>query len=132
MEKKIKNQSNGCRITFRLTEEERRKLEDLLEKSTDRSISSLIRKSLFKGRITIVSYDSSLDRVMEKLSLIHKEIHNIGVNINQATRKLNAVIGQQANLLHAMEITRLYQQTDQKVTELLGIISKLSLKWLPE
>lgn len=119
------------RITFRLSGAEWQKLEGLRKKSNCKTFSSLIRKSLFGGRIRIITYDRSLDKTMEELAGIRKEIQSIGININQVTRRFHQSESQEGRLLSVMDITRLYQQTDQKITELFGIVSKLSERWLP-
>lgn len=131
MEKEQQKTEAGRRITFRLSHAEWQTLETLRRKSNCNTVSSLIRKSLFEGRIKLITYDRSLDMVMEELSKIRQQIQAIGVNINQVTRRFHNDSGAEAKLFSAMEITRLYQQTDLKVTELLGIISNLSKLWLP-
>lgn len=131
MERVQQKTEAGRRITFRLSCQEWQTLDTLRRKSNCRTVSSLIRKSLFDGSIKLITYDRSLDMVMEELSKIRQEIQAIGVNINQITRRFHTVSGAEAKLFSAMEITRLYQQTDLKVGELLGIISNLSKVWLP-
>lgn len=120
------------RITFRLSEKEWEKLQGLLVKSTCRSHSELIRKILFKGKITVHTHDRSLDMVMETLSGIRTELHAIGVNINQITRRYHTEKLPEERLVQVFEIGRLYRQTDKKVAELFIIITKLSKIWLPE
>lgn len=120
------------RITFRLTGPEWKTLVKLLEKSRHRSLSALLRAMLFKGKVTVVSHDDSLDTVMEKLSAIHTELHRIGVNINQVTNRFNAEKHPEKRLLQALEVQELYRKTGEKVEELIKIITNISYRWLPE
>lgn len=120
------------RITFRLTGKEWDKLVKILDSSPSRSLSELIRKALFEGKVIVISNDTSFDKAMEQLSGIRTELHRIGININQVTRRFHTEDLPEAKLFQAMEIVKLYQQTDLKVTELFTIIAKLSTRWLPE
>ena len=132
MKKEQQKPEAGRRITFRLSYAEWQNLDKLRRKSNCRTVSSLIRKLLFEGRIKLITYDRSLDKVMEELSAIREEIRAIGININQATRKLHQSSSAEGRIYSVMEITRLYQQTEQKVTALFTIVSNLSRRWLPE
>lgn len=120
------------KVFTRLGREKYDELAALLEKSRHRNMSSMLRDVLHSKKIVIENYDGTLDKVMEELGRIRSELHAIGVNINQVTRRFNQehLAGEQLN--QALEITKFYQQADQKVSELFEIISKLSLKWLPE
>src|SRR5690606_25362391 len=79
------------RLTVRLTEKERQRLEKLLDKSVYcRNMSELLREILFKKEVTVKTYDVSQKELIETLISIKKELHAIGVNINQVTRFFNS------------------------------------------
>lgn len=121
------------RVHVRLTKEKYEELCAILQQARGiKSLSQLLRYILDNKKIIAERYDSSLDKVMEQLSGIRKELQAIGNNINQVTRSLHIDQSQEGRLLKAMEIVKLYQQTDQKVTELFTLIASMSEKWLPE
>lgn len=121
------------RIHTRLTKEKYDELNALLKQSRGlHSLSELLRHILDHKIIVTRSYDASLDRVMEELSAIRKELQAIGVNINQVTRRFHTEDLPEGKLFQALEIAKLYQQADLKVTELFAVIAKLSEKWLPK
>lgn len=121
------------RIHTRLTKEKYDELSVLLKQSRSlHSLSELLRNILDNKKIIIETYDTSLDKVMEELSAIRKELQAIGININQVARAFHQTDMPEEKLFHALEIVKLYQQTDLKVTELFIIIATLSEKWLPK
>ncbi|OJV55383.1 MAG: hypothetical protein BGO31_20625 [Bacteroidetes bacterium 43-16] len=120
------------RITFRLGQKELERLDAMLARSNCQSQSELIRKMLFKGEITVMTHDRSLDIIMEILSGIRTELHAIGININQVTRRFHQEKQPEARLLKALKIQELNKETGEKVDEVLALIGKLSGKWLQE
>ncbi|SIT10429.1 plasmid mobilization protein [Belliella pelovolcani] len=70
------------RIESRISETKFQELLTLLSKSQNQTMSSLIRDILSKRKVTITTYDRSLDFVLEELSQIHQQINAIGVNVN--------------------------------------------------
>ncbi len=121
------------RIHTRLTKEKYDELSDLLGQSRSlHSLSELLRNILDNKKIIIETCDVSLNKVMEELSAIRKELQAIGVNINQVTHAFHQTDMQDEKLFQALEIVKIYQQADLKVTELFAIIANLSKKWLPK
>lgn len=132
MERRERKKELEHRITFRLSREELQRLDALLAKSTCNTQSELIRKMLFKGKVTLITYDRSLDTVMEMLSGIRTELHAIGININQVTRRFHQEKLPEARFIRVLEIQDLNKDTGKKVKELLELIGKLSGRWLQE
>ena len=121
------------RIHTRITKEKYDELVALLQKSYGmHTLSELLRNILNHKVIVVKSYDVSLDKVMTELSLIRRELQVIGININQVVRCFHTGELAEDRLFQAMEIVKLYQQTDSKVTELFLMIAKLSELWLPK
>lgn len=116
-------------IPIRLSGAKFSEFKSLLASSRCRSMSELLRKILDNRKITIETRDITFQDITEELGQIRKEIHAIGVNINQVTRHFHCEKLPEQRLLQLMEITRLYQQTDLKVTELFTLIAKLSELW---
>jgi hypothetical protein len=118
------------RVFTRISKEKYEELEKLLQGSRCKTISELLRHILENRKIVVEHYDSSLDKVMEQLSGIRKEIQSIGININQVTHYFHLAKEPESKIFNALEIVKLYQQTDLKVTELFSIVAKLSELWL--
>ncbi|MEZ2442803.1 hypothetical protein AB6805_13860 [Chitinophaga sp. RCC_12] len=119
-------------IPIRISETKFTEFKSLLASSRCRSMSEMLRKILDNRKIIIETRDITLQDITEELGLVRKEIHAIGVNINQVTRSFHSEKYPEQRLLQVMDITRLYQQTDQKVTRLFTIISKLAEQWSPK
>lgn len=119
------------KVFARLGKRKYEELRALLERSHHRTMSALLRDILMQKQITVKVHDASLDITMEELCRIRTELHAIGTNINQVTRRFHTEQLPGAQLNSALEIAKLYQQTDMKVSELFIIIAKLSEKWLP-
>lgn len=130
--KKKEKEQLDYRVFTRISKEKYEELDKLLQGSRCKTISELVRHILENRKIVVEDYDSSLDKVMEQLSGIRKELHAIGININQVTRYFNGAKTAEARLYNVMEIAKLYQQADLKVSELFGVVEKLSELWLPK
>lgn len=135
MKKRKRDESEKLshRIHTRLTKEKYDELCGLLKQSHSlHSLSELLRNILDNKKIIVETHDVSLNKVMEELSAIRKELQAIGVNINQITRAFHQADMPDDKLFKALEIVKLYQQTDLKVTGLFTIIANVSEKWLPK
>lgn len=131
MDKEDRDNEYTKRITFRLTEREYKRLLKLLVKTRHSSLSSLIRTMLFRGNVKIVTRDDSLDAVMEQLSTIRSDLHRMGININQITRRFHTEKQPEKRLFQALEVQHVYKETGDKVDRLLKVITEISYKWLP-
>ena len=97
-----------------------------------RSLSHLLRTILENKPITVLTYDTTYDKVLNELAAIRTELRAIGININQVTRSFHQEKRPDERLVKALEITKLFQQADQKITELFTIISNLATRWSPK
>lgn len=129
--KERKSGNLKLKVFARVSKERFDELTALLAKSTCRTMSELIRDILEKREIRVRTFDHSLGTVMTELSLLRTELHAIGININQVTHRFHLEDSAEGKLFQALEIAKLYQQTDQKVADLFVIISNLSQRWLP-
>lgn len=121
------------RIHTRITPQKYEELTRLLEQSQGlHSHSELLRHILDNKEIKVKYYDTSLDKTMEELSAVRKELQAIGININQVVRRFHTEQFPESRFLQAMELVKLFQQSDLKVTYLFNIIARISEQWLPE
>ena len=130
--KRKENDRLEYQVFTRISKEKYEELTAMLQSSRCKTMSELLRHILENRKIVVEHYDSSLDKVMEQLSGIRKELHAIGININQLTHYFHGAKTAEARLYNAMEITKLYQQADLKVSELFEVIGTLSELWLPK
>lgn len=130
--KQRKSEDLKFKVFARVNKKKYDQLTALLAKSGCRTMSELIRDILEEREIRVRTYDGSLDAVMTELSQLRTKLHAIGININQVTHRFHLEDQPEGKLFLALEIAKLYQQTDQKVADLFVIIAKLSQRWLPE
>jgi hypothetical protein len=131
---RIKKENNRLdyRVFTRISKEKYEELTAMLHHSRCKTVSELLRHILENRKIVVEHYDSSLDKVMEQLSGIRKELQAIGVNINQVTQRFHTEKWPEGRLFQALEIAKLYQQADLKVSDLFEVVEKLSELWLPK
>lgn len=119
------------RVETRVNAEKYAELTALLAQSRHQTMSEIVRDILYNRKIIVETHDNTLDKLMEQLSGIRKELQSIGVNINQVTHYFHLNKDPEAKLFNVLEIAKLYQQTDKKVSVLLTLMAQLSLQWLP-
>ena len=89
-----KEQINRTRwMHVRLKPDEFKTINDRFKKTMLRKMSEYTRNVLLEKTITVTHRDQSMDEVLEELILLRKELNAIGINFNQAVRKLNSVEG---------------------------------------
>jgi len=106
------------------------RLDKLVGSSDCHSIGEVARRILSQEQITVFTRDTSLDLLMEPLSLIHRDIHAIGVNINQITRYFHGADSATQKSFHALKVAEQYSLVGRKVDTLNDLITTLSSKWL--
>jgi len=118
------------RVHVRLTKEKYDELNALLSRTRGvHSLSELVRDILMDKQITVKSFNASAEKLVNELVRIRKEINAIGVNLNQVTRKFHTQQWPEAMLVNALEIIKLYQQADLKISTLFTVIENLSDQW---
>jgi len=118
------------RIETRIDEKKFRELRKLIENSDYKNMSELLRDIVYYKNIRIVTYDKSIDMLMDKLSSIRTELHAIGININQITKWFNTEQKPAGKVYHSLQAASIYQNVDKKVDELLSLIEKNGKQWL--
>lgn len=129
---KEKSERLEYKVFTRIGKKKYSELLAMLNNSDSRTISALLRAILEHQKIIIHAHDDSLDKIMEQLSGIRKELQSIGININQVIRKLNQTNFNEEQLLQAQNILNIYQNIGLKTDALFELIDNLSRKWLPE
>jgi succinate dehydrogenase/fumarate reductase flavoprotein subunit len=117
-------------IRARVTEAVYNRLEQLGKNSDCYSLGRLARKILSRERITVFHKDRTMNATMEELALIRKELKAIGVNINQITRSFNQDKAGTHRAFYVLKVADQYKKVDEKVEQLLTIISRLAERWL--
>ena len=120
------------KIFTRVGKKKYNELLSMLNNSDCRTVSALLRSILEHQKITIHTHDNALDKTMEELCGIRKELQATGVNINQVTRKLHQADLNEERLILAQAILNSFQNTREKIDMLFEMIDDISEKWLPE
>ncbi|WP_029274568.1 hypothetical protein [Pedobacter borealis] len=121
------------RIHTRISKEKYEELVLLLSQSKNiKSLSALLRHILDGNRILVRHQDITSDKMLAELGAVRRELHSIGININQVTKRFHAEKLPESRIARVLDLTRFYQQAEEKLTEVIAIISKISAKWLPE
>src|SRR3546814_16199912 len=76
-------------LISRLNEGTYNRLENIRKESDCHSIAEVARRILSRQRINLFHRDASLDRPMEELTRIRRELKSIGININQQTHRFH-------------------------------------------
>jgi len=127
---KDKNVNRSKWLTIRLSEEEEKRLTNLYNRTTSKSISEYARDVLLKKQITVIYRNRSADDFLSQIISLKKELNAIGNNFNQAVKKLHTL--QQIAEFKSWIITyELEKQTlFNKVDEIKNRINKIADKWL--
>ena len=84
-EKEVRNKM----IVIRMNEKEFEKVENLQNKTTERYLSSYVRKLALEKPVTVKYRNQSADDFLRDMLLLKKELNGIGNNFNQAVHKLH-------------------------------------------
>jgi hypothetical protein len=117
-------------IRARVTETVYNRLEQVSKNSDCYSVGRLARKILSREKITLFHKDRTMGATMEELALIRKELRSIGVNINQITRSFNQDKAGTYRAFYVLKAADQYKKVDERVEQLLTIISRLAERWL--
>ncbi len=117
-------------IRTRVRESVYQRLVKMMENSDCQSIGELARKILSREKIICYYRDTTMDKPMEELTLIRKELNAIGVNINQITHKFHIADSPGQMMDQALRIEKEYKKVGEKVDRLLAMVFDMSKKWL--
>ncbi|WP_462238794.1 plasmid mobilization protein [Ferruginibacter sp.] len=126
--KKQENEVRNKMVVVRMNNTEFEKLESLRKKTTERYLSSYLRKLSLEKPVTVKYRNQSADDFLKEMLGLKKELNGIGNNFNQAVHKLhlldkipefrvwvNQYDGLQKSLLNKVEeikfkVNQLYEQ----------------------
>jgi len=131
--KKVQTPVNKtCWLNIRLAPDEHQEIESRSKKSTCRNMSEYARRVLLEQKIVTIERDGSLDKLMEELIVLRKELNQTGNNFNQIVRKINAS-NEKVDLQFWLPVS---QQLQHQITSQIDIIQskidQLSKKWLQD
>ena len=78
-------------LHVRLTPGEYNALHKYFSKTTCRKLSDYARKILLKKPLTTTCRNQSMDDLIAEMTLLRRELNNIGNNLNQAVKKLHTL-----------------------------------------
>ncbi len=130
--RKQENEVRNKMVVVRMNNSEFEKVENLRKKTTERYLSSYIRKLSLEKPVIVKYRNQSADDFLKEMLGLKKELNGIGNNFNQAVHKLhlldkipdfrvwvNQYDGLQKSLLSKVEeiklkVSQLYEQWLQK------------------
>ena len=117
---------------IRLTPAEAKKINERFRKTTNKDLSSFIRKVLMDKPITVITRNQSFDQFIQEMILLKNELSAIGSNLNQIAKKINnPATTPSVKLL--MESYRLVKESvDTKITGIKIKLNQFSDTWLQE
>lgn len=117
-------------VYTRINDAKYKELSEILSRTKNETISSIIRKIIYDKKIRTYVHDESMDIFMEQLAALRGEIMVIGRNINQMTRLCNISETQQQKLFFARNGYKEYLRMESKIDMVMKLIGILGKKWL--
>lgn len=117
-------------IHLRLRPEEHEKLMRKYNASTCRKLSEFVRNCIFEKPITMLHRNASLDRGLEELVILQRELRAIGQNLNQIAHKVNANTAIQTDPNWQYNFNRTGLELESKIRQLSESINTLAVSWL--
>ncbi|TXE06422.1 plasmid mobilization protein [Algoriphagus aquimarinus] len=115
-------------LTVRLTDEEKQKLNSLLQKAAYcQTISELVRDMLFKRKLTVNTRNESVEKTRVELGLLRNELNKIGVNINQITHYFHMQADPKERVFFVKEMLPHFERTKAKIDALHSLIEELKI-----
>ncbi|SMD01200.1 plasmid mobilization protein [Pedobacter nyackensis] len=117
---------------IRLTPAEAKRINERFRKTTNKDLSSFIRKVLMDKPVTVITRNQSFDQFIQEMILLKNELSAIGSNLNQITKKINShATTPSVKLL--MENYRLVKENvDTKIAGIKNKLNQFSDTWLQE
>jgi hypothetical protein len=117
-------------VYTRINDAKYKELSEILSKTKNETISSIIRKIIYDRKIRTYVHDESMDILIEELAAIRGEILVIGRNVNQMARLCNISETQQQKLFFARNGYKEYLRMESKIDRTIELIGILGKKWL--
>ncbi len=128
--KKQENEVRNKMVVVRMNNTEFEKLENLRKKTTERYLSSYIRKLSLEKPVTVKYRNQSADDFLKEMLGIKKELNGIGNNFNQAVHKLHLLDKIPEFRVWVDQYDGLQKSLMSKVEEIKLKVTQLYEQWL--
>ncbi len=88
---KEQNENRSLTIKIRVSKDEKKTMLGFLSKSTDKKLSTYLRKLGLQKPVTIRYRNESADEFLREMTDLKKQLNGIGNNFNQAVHKLHTL-----------------------------------------
>ncbi|MES2373393.1 MAG: plasmid mobilization relaxosome protein MobC [Bacteroidota bacterium] len=120
------------RVFVRLNEGEYEKLKKFQQNSTDKNISTYLRRVAIQQPVTLFYRNASADDFLEQMLLIKQELNAIGNNFNQAVHKLHTLDRIPEFRNWSVKYETAHHQFLSKTDQLISIANQVYQLWLHE
>ena len=128
--KKQENEVRNKMVVVRMNNTEFEKVENLRKKTTERYLSSYIRKLSLEKPVTVKYRNQSADDFLKEMLGLKKELNGIGNNFNQAVHKLHLLDKIPEFRVWIQHYDGLQKSLVSKVEEIKLKVSQLYEQWL--
>ena len=128
--KKQENEVRNKMVVVRMNNTEFEKVENLRKKTTERYLSSYVRKLSLEKPVTVKYRNQSADDFLKEMLGLKKELNGIGNNFNQAVHKLHLLDKIPEFRIWVNQYDGLQKSLVSKVEEIKLKVSQLYEQWL--
>ncbi len=128
--KKQENEVRNKMVVIRMNKTEFEKAENLRKKTTERYLSSYLRKLSLEKPVTVKYRNQSADDFLKEMLGLKKELNGIGNNFNQAVHKLHLLDKIPEFRVWVNQYDDLQKSLMNKVEEIKSKVNELYEKWL--
>ena len=128
--KKQENEVRNKMVVVRMNNTEFEEVENLRKKTTERYLSSYVRKLSLEKPVTVKYRNQSADDFLKEMLGLKKELNGIGNNFNQAVHKLHLLDKIPEFRVWVSEYGGLQKSLVSKVEEIKLKVNQLYEEWL--
>jgi len=128
--KKQENEVRNKMVVVRMNNTEFEKVENLRKKTTERYLSSYVRKLSLEKPVTVKYRNQSADDFLKEMLGLKKELNGIGNNFNQAVHKLHLLDKIPEFRVWVNHYDGLQKSLVSKVEEIKSKVNQLYEQWL--
>ncbi len=128
--KKQENEVRNKMVVVRMNNTEFEKVENLRKKTTERYLSSYVRKLSLEKPVTVKYRNQSADDFLKEMLGLKKELNGIGNNFNQAVHKLHLLDKIPEFRVWVNQYDGLQKSLVSKVEEIKLKVNQLYEQWL--
>lgn len=128
--KKQDSEVRNKMVVIRMNNNEFEKVENLRKKTTERYLSSYVRKLSLEKPVTVKHRNQSADDFLKQMLELKKELNGIGNNFNQAVHKLHLLDKIPEFRVWVNQYDGLQKSLMSKVQEIKSKVNQLYEQWL--